>query len=472
MLSCLFILLLLPLLKSRFIIIVSLFNIVLFLCLPIYSLTGEKTQKKQVIYHILPHNIDQMEDMLYASFLDQTINKKALKEENLALIIVEIDTPGGELQATLKIEKTIQSSKFPTVCFINQNAISAGSLIALSCDKLVMSPGARIGAATPITIGSGGMKKAPEKIVSASRAIWRGAAERQGKNPDIAESFVDENLVLTKAKHGINKPKGKLLTLTTKEAAKLKMLDYTAKTVQEIIKKEGFSKSKFKVRVENIQPDFGHKLLGFFLHPVIAGALITLGFLGLLYEVKVGGWGVPGTLGIIFLSIYFISKILIGEAGWGAPALFAVGGMLVTLEIFVIPGFGIAGILGLISVITSILWAYGISNFQEGLWVLAFSLMGLTISILMIMKYLPVMNNKREGLFLKDTLQSYENTPHLYTNLIGKKGVSQTNLRPSGTVKIGEKNYDAMSQGDFIPLNTPIKVVGAEGSHINVVKSS
>ena len=117
-----------------------------------------------MVYHILPHQIDQMENMLYASFLQKTIHEEAPQEENLALIILEINTPGGELPATLKIERIIQSTAFKTLCFVNQNAISAGSLIALSCDKLVMSPGSRIGAATPVMMGPKGMKKRLKKF--------------------------------------------------------------------------------------------------------------------------------------------------------------------------------------------------------------------------------------------------------------------------------------------------------------------
>ena len=242
------------------------------------------------------------------------------------------------------------------------------------------------------------------------------------------------------------------------------MLDYVARNVPEILKKENLSGSA----VKKIQPTFGLKVLGFFLHPVVAGFLITLGFLGLLYEVKVGGWGIPGTIGVIFLSVYFISKILIGESGWGAPALFAVGGLLFALEIFVIPGFGVAGVLGLISFLISILWAYGISNLYEGLWVLSFALLGITVIVLVFMKYLPSMRLNREGLFLNDSLKSYENTPQLYESLIGKKGRTQTILRPSGIVSIEGNDYDAISRGGFIEADTAVKVISAEGSQIVV----
>ena len=286
-----------------------------------------------------------MEDTAYSYFIKNT-NEKAEKDKP-DLIIVEIDTPGGQLAATLKIEKTIRASSIPSVCFVNRNAISAGSLIALSCDKLVMAKGSRMGAATPITMSSKGMKKAPEKILSAGRAIWRSAAQAQNKNPDIAEAFVDENVVLTKKKHGIYKPKGKLLTLTTKEALKLRMINYISDDVYDIAKKEKIKNFSFKT----FSFGFKERVIKFFLHPVITGIFLTLGFLGLFYELKTPGWGIPGAAGLIFLSAYFVPHILVGHSGWGAPALLALGILFMVLEIFVIPGFGLSGILGLILII-------------------------------------------------------------------------------------------------------------------------
>ena len=416
------------------------------------------------VYHIMPHEIDQMEDIAYSGYLKKTMRQA--EKEVPALIILEINTPGGELAETLKIEKILRESPLHTVCFVNHNAISAGSLIALSCKKLVMSPGSRIGAATPVMMGAQGMQKAPEKILSASRAIWRSAAQSQNKSPDIAEAFVDENVVLTRERHGIYKPKGKLLTLTTKEAGGLSMLDYVAKDVAQIIQKEGIKDPQ----VIRFQPTFQDQLLAFFLHPIVSSILISLGFLGILYELKSPGWGIPGALGITFISIYFISRVLIGQAGWGAPALFGLGLLLLVLELFIIPGFGIAGILGLICIFTSILWSYGVSNLNEGLWVLAGALLLLSVSIVFIFRQLPRMGeHSKGGLFLSDAIQvGAKSNPDKLKFLLGKQGTVKTDLRPSGSIIIDSKVYEAISQGEFVEAKEKVEVISSEAYQVVV----
>ncbi|MDH5717338.1 MAG: nodulation protein NfeD [Spirochaetia bacterium] len=432
----------------------------------IYS-NSENSFKK--VYHILPHALEEMEDARYASFLEKTFNKAY--EDNPVLVIVEIDTPGGELISTLKIKNLIQQYGRNTLCFINKNAISAGSLIALSCDKLVMAQGAVIGGATPVLPDAKeGMKKAPEKVVSVARAAWRSTAESRGKNAEIAEAFVDENLILTKSKHGIDKPKGTLLTLSTKEAVSLRIADYEANSINEILEKENLTDSKVVV----FKPDFIDKLLGFFLHPAVSGILIGLGFLGLLYEIKVPGWGIPGTLGILFLSIYFISRIMVGVSGWEAPALFALGILLLLLEVFVIPGFGIAGLTGAICILGSILWSYGIDNFEEGLWVTAFALTGTIALTALLAKYLPAIAKKNTSFFLNETLNKdpEEMGERKLKKLLNKEGVSETVLRPSGIIKVEGKKIDAVSAGDFIEQGQRVKIITVEGHRVVVEKIS
>ncbi len=423
----------------------------------------ESLVKKSKVYHIAPHELDEMEDAAYSYFIKNTIEKA--EEDKADLLIVEIDTPGGQLAATLKIEKTIRASSIPSVCFVNRNAISAGSLIALSCNKLVMAKGSRMGAATPVTMSSKGMKKAPEKILSAGRAIWRSAAQAQNKNPDIAEAFVDENVVLTKKKHGIDKPKGKLLTLTTKEALKLRMINYISNDVYDIVKKEKIENFSFTT----FSFEFKERVIKFFLHPVISGIFLTLGFLGLFYELKTPGWGIPGAAGLVFLSAYFVPHILVGQSGWGAPALLALGILFMVLEIFVIPGFGISGIFGLILIIASTLWAYGISNLTEGLWVTSIALTMAFFMIMLSLKYLPNLNLKGNQLFLSESLNRGKEIKSVpLKHLIGREGITASILRPSGTVIIDNNPFDALAQGEFIEAQTKVCVVKITGSQVIV----
>lgn len=420
----------------------------------------------QKVYHIYPHRLDQMEDLTYETFLKESFRQA--REEGINMIILEIDTPGGELAATLEIKNVVLGSSIKTVCFVNRNAISAGSLIALSCDKLVMAPGSVIGAATPVYIRDGGMQKAPEKVVSATRAAWRSTAQARDRDPDVAEAFVDESIVLTKKKNKIDKPAGKLLTLTDKEAFDIGLIDYRANTIVEILEIEKMSQAAVIVK----EPTFKDRVIAFILHPAVSGILIALGMVGLLFEIKSPGWGIPGVAGLLFLSIYFIARIYAGYSGWAAPALFAFSILLILLEIFVIPGFGFAGIIGVGGLIGSILWSYGVSNFNEGLWVVSLALVGFLGATGFLLKNLKYLRPKSDSILLSGQLtpEKSERYEHLST-LIGKKGKTLTVLRPSGTITINGERVDAVSLGEFIDAGKSVSVVQVEGSKVLVEKS-
>ncbi|MDH5719920.1 MAG: nodulation protein NfeD [Spirochaetia bacterium] len=445
------------------------FSFIVFIFVIIVSISiSAQNVNQATVYHILPHSLEEMEDASYASFLGRTF--ETANKENPALVIVEIDTPGGELVSTLKIKNLIQSYGRETLCFVNKNAISAGSLIALSCKKLIMSKGAVIGGATPVFAGGAeGMKKAPEKVISVARAAWRSAAEASGKNPEIAEAFVDETLVLTKKEHGIEKPEGKLLTLSTNEALSTGIADYSAESLYDILIKE----ERQNAKIIAFKPEFKDKLLAFFLHPIVSGILIALGFLGLMAEIKSPGWGIPGTAGILFLSIYFISRIMIGASGWEAPALFALGILLLLIEVFVIPGFGVAGIMGGASIFGSILWSYGITNIDEGLWVLAFSLVVTIAGFLFLAKLLPKIAKRNTFFFLNEKLNSDpdEMGEAKLIGYLNKTGVADTVLRPAGIVVVDGLRIDAVSRGDYIEKGEKIKITEVKGHRVVIEKA-
>jgi len=427
-------------------------------------------QKNQVnndlIFHIFPHKIDQSEDKSYAGFLMKSFREA--EEAKASLIILEINTPGGDLISTLEIKNIIFSSSIPSVCFVNQNAYSAGSIIALSCNKLVMSTGSVIGATTPVYMKDGEMKKASEKIISGTRAAIRAAAEGRGKSGIIAEAFVDDSIVLNKKEHGLDKPAGKLLTLTVDEALKLGMADYKAESIEEIISNEGF----VNFAIEKIKPSYMRGLIDFFLNPVVSGILIGLGVLGLFSELKVPGWGVSGMFGITLISIFFITRIMAGYSGWEAPALFAFSMFLIFLEIFVIPGFGVAGIIGFTGILGAILWSFGIDNMEEGLITLGIAFIFILFGVVMLIRLLPRLIKKGKGIFLSNILKpDVKKTIDEYAFLVGKNGTTVTVLRPSGTIKVDGMKYDAVSEDGFIDADINIEVAYVEGNRIVVDKT-
>ena len=442
-----------------------LFYLLLFSSLFTQSWSNENSfEKKYHVVHIVAHAIDESEDDAYAYFIKKSIEKS--NKKGMDLLILEINTLGGELSATLKIEELLRFSEIPSICFINNKAISAGSLIALSCDKLVMAPNSVIGAATPVIMSSSGSQKASEKVVSASRAIWRSASKGQERHSQIAEAFVDENVVLTKAKHGIDKPKGKLLTLTTKQAKKLGMINYVADDVSAILKREKIQNPV----VHQEKPTFFYALLKFFLFPVVASICLTLGFLGLLYELKMPNWGITGSAGLLFISLYFIPRILVGFSNWGVPALIALGILFLLLEILVIPGFGIAGFLGLATIFFAVAWSYDFSLTAENLWT---GLISLVCSVTLVILFLFLFfrkKNANNSLFLSQTLIAQRDKKNMkYEKLIGTEGHSVTVLRPSGMVCIQQQNWDALAQGVYIEKGVKIKVLSYQGSQLIVV---
>ncbi len=427
--------------------------------------TAGQVNSRKIVYHITPHRLDQMEDINYANYLRQATQDAQNAQADL--IIIEIDTPGGELGATLDIKNTLLSLKARTVCFVNRNAISAGSLIAISCDVMAMAPGSVIGAATPVFMKTEGMQKAPEKVVSAARAAWRGAAEARGRNPRVAEALVDESIVLTKSKDGIDKQEGKLLTMTGEEAVSIGFADYTARSPEEILVHEKMQGGA----IVRLEPGFREQAIWFLLHPIVSGLLLGLGFMGLLAEVRSPGWGIPGAFGLIFLSIYFIARIYAGASGWEAPALFAFSILLLLLEIFVIPGFGFAGIMGIIGLIAAILWSYGINNMEEGLWVLSLAMVAAGLAVFFIVNKISMSIHPASNVFLGATLTPENKTAYeRLSSLIGKTGMTFTVLRPAGTVMIDGDRIDAVSMGDYIEKNVPIIVKNVEGHKVLVDK--
>ncbi len=416
-----------------------------------------------MVYHIPPHQLGEQENSFYAYLIKKAIKKA--EENRVHLMIIEIDTLGGELTATLQIEKLLRQTNVRSICFINKNALSAGSLIALSCDQLFMTKDSRIGAATPVQYSSKGMQKAPEKIISASRAIWRSAAERNGKNSDITEAFVDENTVLTYKKHGISKPKGQLLTLTAQQAQRLKIADGIVVDISSILDKEGISHKN----VHQLVITVWDRLLQFSLNPVIAGAILLLGFLGILYELKVPNWGISGSMGLIFIALYFIPRILVGYAGWGSPSLFLLGLFFMVLEIFVIPGFGVSGLLGIFSVMGSIAWSYSINNLVAGLWFTSIVVIVVAFASFLLITRFKKREPNKNSLILSETLQSHSNqVKPEYELLIGKQGISMSILRPSGRIKVNNILFDAYSNGVYIPKDTLVKVISYQGSQLIV----
>ncbi|MFQ5931833.1 MAG: nodulation protein NfeD [Nitrospiraceae bacterium] len=382
------------------------------------------------------------------------------------LIMFEINTLGGRLDAMIEIRDAIVGAKVPTVAYVNPRAISAGALIALACKQIYMAPGATIGAATPV---SGGGKKASEKVVSYARSEFRATAERNGRDPEIAAAMVDESISIP----GLIE-KGKLLTLTTEQALRWKIADGESSSFDQLLAELKFEGAKV------VQPEIGwaEHLVRFLNNPIISSILLAVAFFGLLAEVQTGGWGLPGTAGLVALGLYFGSKHLVGLVGFEEYLVIGLGLVLLGLEIFVIPGFGIVGALGIAALMVGLGMSLlgpvpTLGDVTNAVFVLLGALgLGIVGSVILFKfvertplwrrLYLPQKAAKEAGFAASE----------VRVDRVGKAGIALTDLRPSGTGLFDGERLDVVTEGDYVDAQASIEIVRDEGYRLIVRRLS
>ena len=390
--------------------------------------------------------------------------------EDVSAVVFEIDTPGGALDAALVIRDAILYSEVKTIAFINPRAISAGALISLATRHIVMVEGGTIGAATAVDMQG---KKASEKVISYFRNEMKATAEKTGRPPELAEAMVDEDVDIEDLA-----PKGKLLTLTTTEAAANKIAEHTITAAGEGDKLRDVL-AYFELEGARVTPqsvNWSEQVVRWLTYPVVASLLMSLGFLGLIFEIQSPGWGVGGTLGLICLGLFFGSHLLVELADWTEVLLFLFGAILVIADLFFIAGFGVLAIPGVVLMIAGLflslmgrpeLWTWESVGLAARPLLLSF-LTTILIAVLML-KMLP-----RTSAWKWLVLQEEERSEAGYIAtgeheaLLGKNGVAFTPLRPSGTGLIDGRRVNVAADGEFIEKDSPITVVEVEGNRIVV----
>lgn len=408
------------------------------------------------------------------------------RKANANTIVIEMNTYGGEVSYADSIRTKILNSDIPVIVFIDNNAASAGALISIACDKIYMSQAATIGAASVVDQTG---QKLPDKYQSYMRATMRATAEAHGKdtvvtgndtvvkwkrNPLIAEAMVDERTVVPNVADS-----GKILTFTTQEALKYGYCDGTAENIREIIKKESGNQPYELVK---FKPTAWDNIKGFLMSPFFQGILIMLIIGGIYFELQSPGIGFALGVAITAAVLYFAPLYIDGLAANWEIILFVVGLILIGLEIFVVQGFGITGISGIFLVVSGlILSLLNNVNFDfkpihpaDSSKAILTVIGGLTLGFGLII----YLSNKigSKGLFKKLALETtlenkegYIGVPTEGVNIVGKKGIAYTVLRPSGKVKVDEKVYDAVSvNGVFIEKGTQIIVVRYETGQVYV----
>lgn len=428
-------------------------------------------------------------------------------ENNAEMIIFDIDTFGGRLDAAIEISEYISSvDDVTTVAFISHKAISAGALIAIACDNIIMAPEAEFGDCEPILPSSeGGYKTAGEKIQTVLRTKFRKFAEKNGYPVILAEAMVtseievykietedspepiyvstrtltempeDERQKITKKTLIIEK--GKLLTMHTREAVEYGFASKIVDDIRELPDLYGLNNDQ----MIPLDTNWSEELARFL--EKISPFLLTIGIIAIYLELKAPGFGIPGIIGILCLGAMFLSKHMAGLAEAPEIIIFFVGVALIAAEIFLIPGFGITGIAGAVCVFIGL-----ILSFQEftiprtpfdteilhhNLLVIIGSFLASSFVIILLMKYMPGLPLFNRLILATAETQRYgfeTITSSSHIGIIGKRGIAVTPLHPAGHVELGETVLDVVTQGDFINIGQEVEIIEVDGNHI-VVKA-
>jgi len=455
-----------------------LFGIIFFLVA--FSVAGEEADKK-LVYKL---NIKQ--DIAPGIWRQTQQAFEAADSLGADLFLIHMNTYGGTVLDADSIRTKLLQSKIPVIVFIDNNAASAGALIAIAADSVYMRPGGSIGAATVVNQTGTPM---PDKYQSYMRSTMRATAEAQGKiavtengdtiykwrrDPLIAEAMVDPSVYI----QGIIDT-GKVLTFTPLEAMKHGFCEGTAETVQEVLQKVGMEDATI---VEYV-PSWIEKIIGFLVHPVVSGFLIMAIIGGIYFEMQTPGIGFPLGIAILGAVLYFAPLYLEGLAEHWEILVFLAGIILIIVEIFVLPGFGISGVIGVVLAFTGLTLSLidnVVFNFEHVnvdrvgvavMTVVAGVAAGFLLSLwagsrIFLAHHGPFRNFALQRVQSLD--EGFVSIDNALLQLKGKTGVAKTVLRPSGKVEIDGEIYDATTSGEFIDRGKEVRVIKVETTQLYV----
>jgi membrane-bound serine protease (ClpP class) len=425
----------------------------LMICMFMFVLTGgnfsEAANSDKVIYMIpVEHEVERGLE----AFLDRAL--EAALEEGADHIVLNIDTPGGRVDAAGNIAKIIQNSPIPITAYIVNKALSAGAYIALNADQIVMAPGATMGAAG--VIDSAG-NAADKKMQSAWLATMVSAAELNDRDPIYAKAMADPNIDLP----NYGAPKGEFLTFTSSQALEA---GYAEAIVND--EKELFTFLQLDgAHIERMNVSFAEKIARFVTSPIVIPILLSVASLGLIVELYSPGFGVPGTMGLTSLGLFFYGHLVAGFAGWESILFLVAGIILILLELF-LPG-GILGVIGLVAIIASFFFAsYDLFHMAVSL---SIAFIVTTIVAILLYKFMGYRGFMTK-IILKDSTSEDRgySSYHKRDHLVGLVGEALTDLRPAGTALIENERLDVITEGTFIDKGKRIKVVKTEGVRVVV----
>ncbi len=394
------------------------------------------------------------------------------REAHADIILIQMNTYGGLLDAADSIRTRILKSEIPVYVFVDHNAASAGALISIACDSIYMTKEATIGAATVVNQSG---EVVPDKYQSYMRAMMRATAEATGRDPEIAQAMVDPRISIA----GVI-DSGSVLTFTATEALKYGYCNGIAENTSEVLKLAGITDYQIIDHHETATDKF----IGFLINPIISSILIIIIIAGIYFEFQTPGIGFPIIAAIIAALLYFAPLYIEGLANNWEILLFIAGLILLAVEIFVIPGFGVTGILGITFIVAGLTLAmvgnvgFDFSNVKMVSLVTSFFLVIISMFAAILISYLTTRalfsKNKFFGSLALETVQKssegYSVSDKGYRDMVGRTGVAYTILRPAGKVKIGDEVFDATALSSYIDRDEPVEVARYESGQLFVRK--
>ncbi|MDR2591525.1 MAG: ATP-dependent Clp protease proteolytic subunit [Chitinispirillales bacterium] len=448
---------------------------------------------------------------------------RAASKEKGVVVVLDIDTYGGQVDAAFNIVDSITACPVPTVAFVRSKAISAGALIALSADKMAMRPGATIGDVAPLINTSEGPKMLGEKHQSPIRAKFRAMAERNGYPAVLTEAMVTEEIavfevtltdtmfytdsaaaervilrpIITDTVFYVDSAKlaaldpwmkskiassrkvvraGELLTMTDAEALRYGFSAMTAGSVDEMLQRMGYKNAAVVSASKNWSEGFVSVIA------MLAPVLMMIGFSCIYIEMRSPGFGIPGIIGICCLAIVFFGQYAVGLANYTELILLALGAALLALEVLVIPGFGFAGIAGIALLIIGMVLSFQsfvVPNpefpwqaavLKRNIVRVSVSIIGSIVLIIVFFKYFfKRLGTVVKGPYLAATLEGAQSDLGMsFVPKIGDRGVASTPLRPSGKVRIGADLCDVVTEGQFVDSGAEVVISQVQGNRIVV----
>lgn len=398
-------------------------------------------------------------EKIFVIKLDQEVNMgsynhlkdslKKAREGEYDLVVIEVDTLGGRIDAAEKMSNEIRRAGIKTVAFVNNKAESAGVLLSISAKDIYMAPGGTIGSAETIP--------KTEKILSYWVSLLKSVAEDTGKDPELVAAMADSDIVIKGLKE-----KGKLLNLTSQKAMELKFSKGTVSSRDELYSKLKISDYEETVAERGARSSF----ISFISSPNIMPLFLTLGFFGVLVEVITPGFGLGGFLGILGFSLFFGGAYLEGNGSMLSIGIFILGIILLLIEVM-IPGFGVFGIAGIGAIFGSIVMVTD-SLAQAAVYTVV--ALGISFGAIYIFMKKVGFKKMENTVFLASKLDKEAGfqTSKEKTELMGLMGITKSYMRPSGKIELDGLVYDAITEGEFIEVGKTVTVIRVEGSKIIV----